>query len=252
MTSYYFQCTWESIIRPRRSTNWRDTPAGGIVLTAFTPVLFAYSTFYSRILLPPQAQWHCLTAGIRFENLNSMSKQIWQWCETRNIWIFASYISSKENFEADCESRRLEPETEYELSNLAFSKIIESFGKPDIDLFASRTNHKCAKYVSWKQDPGSEAIDAFTLNWRSFYFYSFPPFSIILKVLRKIKKDDAEGIVVVPVWPAQPWYPLFQSMLVSKSIKFNSNKELLISCNREPHPLWKNLSLEAGRLSGKR
>lgn len=189
--------------------------------------------------------------SIQFEDLNSLTQQIWQWCDNREIWIFASYIKSKDNFEADSESRKLEPETEYELSNSVFREIVEAFGVPDIDLFASRSNHKCPRYVSWKKDPGSEAIDAFTISWKEFYFYSFPPFSIILKVLRKICKDKAEGIMVVSDWPAQPWYPLFRSMLVSKPLQFKPNQELLFSCNREQHPLWRNLSLVAGKLSGK-
>ena len=189
--------------------------------------------------------------GIQFENLNRLTKEIWQWCEVRDISVFASYISSEDNCEADFESRRLEPETEYEISSFAFNKITEFFQIPDIDLFASRTNHKCIRYVSWKKDPGSETIDAFTLNWKDFYFYAFPPFSIILKVLRKIRKDKAQGIVVIPDWPAQPWYPLFQSMLAAEPLIFNPNKHLLISCDIQQHPLWRSLSLVVGRLSGR-
>ena len=86
---------------------------------------------------------------------------------------------------------------------------------------------------------------------KNFFFYAFPPFSIILRTLRKIKKEKAEGIVVVPDWPAQPWYPLFHSMLEAEPIKFKPNIDLLSSCNREPHTLWKRLTLVAGRLSGK-
>ncbi|XP_033214398.1 uncharacterized protein LOC117171315 [Belonocnema kinseyi] len=103
--------------------------------------------------------------GVQYKDLNKISKEIWQWCEERNISIFASYISSKDNFEADAESRQLEPETEFERSIPAFNKIVKTSRKPEIDLFASRTNSKCIRYISWKRDPGSEAIDAFTLDW---------------------------------------------------------------------------------------
>lgn len=103
--------------------------------------------------------------GIQFQVLNKLAKEIWTWCEERNIWIFASYISSRDNFEADFESRRLEPETEYALSSSAFREIEDSFGRPAIDLFATRTNAKCVRYVSWSRDPGSIAVDAFTLDW---------------------------------------------------------------------------------------
>lgn len=129
----------------------------------------------------------------RYEGLSSLAREIWQWCERREIWIAASYIPSKENAEADFESRRLQPETEYELDDAAFQKIIRVFGQLEIDLFASRANTKCRKYVSWRKDPGSFAIDAFTLEWKRFLFYAFPPFSVILKVLRKI---EYEGSIV--------------------------------------------------------
>ena len=122
---------------------------------------------------------------------------------------------------------------------------------PEVDLFASCSNRKCTRYFSWKIDPGSEVIDAFTVSWEEMYFYAFPPFSIILKILRKIKRDLAQGIVVVPSWPAQPWLPPFRHMLRKDSIKLKPNKDLLISCNSQYHRLWRSLSLEAGILSGK-
>ncbi len=142
------------------------------------------------------------------------------------ILITASYITSRENVDADTESRRLEPETEFELADGAYNEIARVFGKPTIDLFASRSNRKCERYVSWKKDPESEAVDAFTLTWTHLEFYAFPPFSLVLKTLRKIKRDRAEGILVVPDWPSQPWYPLFCSLLISDPIIFKPNKNL--------------------------
>lgn len=189
--------------------------------------------------------------GVQYPRLNQITQEIWRWCEERNIILFASYISSKDNFVADAESRKAEPETEFELANEAFEKIVEKFGKPTIDLFASRINAKCEKYFSWFKDPNSTAVDAFTKSWHGLNFYAFPPFAIILKVLRKIKNEKAEGIVVVPEWPAQPWFPLFYSMSISEPIYLKPNINLLISCNREPHPLWRNLTLVVAKLSGK-
>lgn len=105
---------------------------------------------------------------------------------------------------ADKESRRLPKETKWGLAPWAFEKIIKNFGKMNIDLFASNLNAKCKDYVSWKKDPDAIAADAFTLNWSSYKFYAFPPFSLILKPLRKIIQDKAEGAVVVLYWPTQP------------------------------------------------
>jgi len=134
------------------------------------------------------------------KGLSFLAREIWQWCEQRDIWITASYIRSKENVEADNESRRLQLEIEVELDDSAFQKIIEVFGQPEIDLFSSRANAKCFRYVSWRKDPSSFAIDAFTLEWKRFFFYAFLHFSVILKVLRKIEYEDSNGIVVMLYW----------------------------------------------------
>ena len=47
-----------------------------------------------------------------------------------------------------------------------FKQIVSTFGKPDIDLFASRINHQLPNYISWKPDPGAKAIDAFSITGR--------------------------------------------------------------------------------------
>ena len=65
-----------------------------------------------------------------------------------------------------------------------------------------------SKFVSYKPEPGAWATDAFFLNWHSLQFYAFPPFSIIGKVLAKIKQDEARGILIVPLWSTQPWFPI--------------------------------------------
>lgn len=187
--------------------------------------------------------------GIQYPHLNSLARDLWQWCETRSLWIFASYVNTKDN-RADAASRIINPDTEWVLSKGDFQKVVSHFGQPKIDLFASRDNAKCAKYVSWKQDPDAFSVDAFTLNWRTEYFYAFPPFSLILKCLRKIIDDKAVGILVYPNWPSQPWYPLLQSLLVSDVLFLNPNKNLLRSNFRAHHPLHRKLTLGVARLSG--
>lgn len=60
--------------------------------------------------------------SIRHSNLNWLSKQIWTWCEARNIFIFASYINTADNFKADLLLRNKYTCTEFELHNNAFLK----------------------------------------------------------------------------------------------------------------------------------
>lgn len=190
--------------------------------------------------------------GVQYVHLNDITREIWQWCERRKLFIFASYIKSKDNKEADRESRRTNIDTEWELSNDAFNKVTNIFGVPEIDMFATRINCKCRKYISWQPDPHAFNIDAFTVDWNPYFFYAFPPFSLILRCLNKIVVDKATGVMIVPYWPSQPWYPLFTSLSRSEPLYLEPNIELLSSPFRTHHPLWRKLTLVASVLSGKR
>ena len=93
------------------------------------------------------------------------------------------------------------------LNKSSFKKIVQRFGRPSIDIFASRLNTQLDRYISWLPDPNAEAIDAFTLDWSNHAFYAFTPFCLVARCIQKIKSDEASGILVVPYWPTQAWFP---------------------------------------------
>ncbi|XP_011860538.1 PREDICTED: uncharacterized protein LOC105557794 [Vollenhovia emeryi] len=189
--------------------------------------------------------------GVQFPHLSELLKKIWAWCEEREIWLKASYIPSSKNIEADKASRNVNVDSEWEISQEAFTQIEEQFGFFTVDLFATRLNKKCKRFYSRFPDPEAEAVDAFTISWKNEHFYTFPPFALILRTLKKIINDKAIGTVIVPLWPTQPWYPLFTALLIEPAIIFKPNSTLLTSPYRdESHPLASHLSLVAGRLSG--
>lgn len=135
---------------------------------------------------------------------------------------------------------------------MVFQTIVYRFGVSDIDLFASRINKKCNLYFSWHRDPEAIGVDAFTYLWSSMFFYAFPPFNLVLRVLNKIRSDQAQGIVVVPMWTSQPWFPLWESLLSEPPIIFEPHGQLLLSpCKHIQHPLSWKLRLMAGWLSGR-
>jgi len=170
--------------------------------------------------------------GIRYPHLTAIARNIWQWCD---------------------ESSRIQNvDTEWDLHSSAFQKIVATFGRPDIDLFASRCNNKCTRYVSWHPDPGAIAVDAFTLNWATVgFFWAFPPFALILRCLRKISSDQATGIILVPDWPNQAWFPLFMSLTRRPPLLLRPQANLLRSpCRRQQHPQTATLGLLAAVVSG--
>lgn len=143
---------------------------------------------------------------MRNPECDRIAREIWQFCQERRLWLVAVHIPGVENQEADHESR-VTSNTEWEIPEETFKGILKQFGPLDIDLFASRISHKLPRYVSWLPDPYAENIDAFSFPWGDDYFYAFPPFSLILKTARKVLLERAHGILITPVWTAQPWYP---------------------------------------------
>ena len=154
--------------------------------------------------------------GGKLTPLNDLAREIWLWCKDRNIWLSVAYIASADNYDADYESRLSRDNIEWKLNTKVFKEICDIFGKPKVDLFASRLNFQLDLYVSWKPDPFAMAVDAFTLDWASIDFYAFPPFSMIHKVLQKIDLDNVKSaIVIVPYWTTQTWFPKLGRMLIS-------------------------------------
>ena len=94
-----------------------------------------------------------------------------------------------------------------------FHSTVETYGMPSIDIFASRINRTVSRYVSWRPDLEAQFVDAFSCSWSQEQFYAFPPFSLILRCLKKIEMEKGEGIIIAPVWPTQPWYPKLTSPL---------------------------------------
>ena len=95
-----------------------------------------------------------------------------------------------------------------------FQNVTEIWGEPTIDLFASRLNAQVACYASWRPDPGATYVDAFSISWENQFFYAFPLFSLIARCLQKIVMEKAEGTMIVPLWPTQPWYSQLLHLIV--------------------------------------
>ena len=118
-----------------------------------------------------------------------------------------------------------------------------------MDLFASRLNNKLPKYASWKPDPKAEFIDAFSRSWNSLKFYAFPPFSIIEECLKKVMVEKANGIILTPLWPTQPWFPKLMKMVIAEPIILPLNI-LYLPFRKEAHQMNKNLRMMACLISG--
>ena len=123
---------------------------------------------------------------------------------------------------------------------------------PEIDLFASSLNIQFPRYCTYRPDPDAKFIDACSMSWSYIKFYCFPPFSCIPRAVRKIIQDQAFGILVIPNWPTQPWYPVLMPLLIQPPVILHVSTDLrLMSSPETVHPLHKKLKLHICLVSGK-
>ena len=189
--------------------------------------------------------------GMQSSDLNDLTIKLWQWCIEHSIWISAVHIAGTSNTVADTRSRVFHDNHEYMLNRSSFKTILDRFPNLNIDLFATRLNHQLEQYVSWKPDPGCMAVDAFSINWHSSHFYAFPPFSLIGRCLQKICVDQASGVMIVPLWPTQTWFPSLLQMLFHQPWVLVAEPSLLEHpVTQEPHPLHQALHLLVCPVSG--
>jgi hypothetical protein len=174
----------------------------------------------------------------------AITKRIWLYLLQHKITLTAEWIPTHLNTIADWESRNVRDSAEWKLCPQVFQAICQRLGNPGVDLFASRVSHQVARYFSWKADPGCLAVDAFRQDWSRLRPYAFPPFCLISRVLGQVERQAVEEMIIVtPLWPSQPWYPILLSMALRPPLLLPNRKNLLTNPKGECHPLRLNSSL---------
>ena len=120
-----------------------------------------------------------------------------------------------------------------------FLRVSAFWGKPSIDLFALRLNFQLRPFVSSKPDP--QAFAALSMSWTEHNFYALLPFPLINRVLKKTEQDQSHGVIIVPVWTTQIWFPHLLRMLADHPVLLPCYPQLLtLPTNRHlRHPLHK-------------
>ena len=162
------------------------------------------------------------------------------------------HIPGKFNCDADYESRHFKMEHEWMLDEKVVKMAIKELRfEPEYDLFATRINRQFEKYIYWKPEPESFAIDAFSLSWTNMKCYCFPPFSVLPAVLQKMAVEKVTGIVILPNWPTQHYYSTAMNMLIAQPLYvLHKRKTLQIPNSTQIHKIWDKLDLVICILSG--
>ncbi|OOZ38563.1 hypothetical protein BOW52_08340 [Solemya elarraichensis gill symbiont] len=189
--------------------------------------------------------------GMESTELDVLSKQIWEWCLPRQIYISAIHVPGRLNT-ADFYSRNFSDSTEWMLKQDIFLRLCRHTFIPDVDLFASRLNKRLPRFVSWFPEPGAIAVNALALSWSKFLPYMFPPFNLIGKVINKIVSDKVDkALLVVPYWFTQSWFPVLLDNMCDFPVRLPRHRDLLVlPHNQALHPLGKKLKMIGVTLSG--
>ena len=135
--------------------------------------------------------------GTKSHVLASPSRDLWQWCVQRQITVSATHIPGILNVNADREFRSHLDSSDWKLCPAVFQALQNKWGPVDIDLFASRLTNQLPHFVSWKPDPQSEAVDAFSLQWNKVKGSAFPLFCLLGTCLSQVLRQQVPRLVLV-------------------------------------------------------
>ena len=189
--------------------------------------------------------------GTHSPNLCVEVWKILNWCLEQDIVIRVRHIPGKFNILADRLSRLDKPiKTEWALDQTVANSVFQMLNFPNVDLFATRFNHRLPLYVSPVQDYKALAIDALSMDWNHLHAYAFPPFILIPAVLEKIRQHQCRIVLIAPFWPQQQWFSELLLLLVSAPIRLPLIPRLLTqSKGRFVHQNLPILDLHAWELS---
>ena len=111
--------------------------------------------------------------GMRSGSLCALLWRLLSWCHPRGIILRARHIPGRLNVIADKLSRHNQViQTEWSLSQQVFGLLFSSWALRQLDLFATRFNHKLPRFVSPVPDPTDWAVDALSISWENLDVYA--------------------------------------------------------------------------------
>ena len=89
-------------------------------------------------------------------------------------------------------------------------KILEMVSprKFTLDAFSNCTNKQVDKFYSKVISPGTAGVNAFMQNWSDDYTYACPPVNMVIDVIRYIQAIPCCGVLVIPNWPKNMFWPV--------------------------------------------
>lgn len=143
--------------------------------------------------------------GTKSLSLLALTFQLLQIIDKHQITLTAYYVPGRYNIIADRLSRGKQP-AEWHLLPQGTAEVFRRWGRPEIDLFASRNSAVVQTYVSIDcRDHLAVYTDAFSRTWNYQLAWVFPPPTLLPRVLAHLNNASGTYLVVAPEWPRAFW-----------------------------------------------
>ncbi|XP_077121855.1 uncharacterized protein LOC143782553 [Ranitomeya variabilis] len=188
--------------------------------------------------------------GTRSESLMCSAADIFDLAEPNFLSLTAVHIRGIENSRADFLSRHTLRQGEWTLNPRIFKNIVDIWGLPQIDLFATRSNRQVPMFASLNVADRPDLVDSLQYPWNYDLAYAFPPMMLIPLVIKKIREERSKVILIAPFWPKRPWFSCLRAMSVCDPWILPVTTDLLFQ-GPFYHPQVKGLHLTAWNLRGR-
>ena len=132
---------------------------------------------------------------------------VFQVCLQYGIRLNLEWIPRSNNEVADYLSCIVDLD-DWQVSADVFSKFDVLWGPHTVDRFASAYNAHLMRFNSKFWSPGTEAVDAFTVDWAAEVNWCVPPLHLIARTIRHAQASRAKGTLAFPAWKSAPFWPI--------------------------------------------
>ena len=148
-----------------------------------------------------------VNVGSRKPQLQLLAKQTAEICSSLGIELYVSWIPRVENGRADTISRFLDKDDWY-ISYDIFAWLNTLWGLFTVDRFATCYNRQVGRFNSLFCQSGTEAINAFTVDWAGEKNWLVPPPRLIPRVVHHLRRCKAKGALIIPKWDKAYFWPV--------------------------------------------
>lgn len=191
-------------IEATHSSTWRELSGVWRVLQSLANKL---SNNRVRWFTDNQNVARILQVGSRQPQLQEVALKIFSLTITCQIRLEPEWVPREENERADYLSRIIDLD-DWFLNPAIFAQLDARWGPHTIDRFADCNNNQLVRFNSRCWNPGSEAVDAFTVDWSGETNWWCPPIALIPRVIRHAQACSACGTLIVPSWLSAPFWPM--------------------------------------------